>query len=129
MYREEILTMFSKLIQKSFLKNVLISILLACTILVIPACFERYNIHEVHNLEMLKEEISSLDENSLVIFDMDDTLIFAEDFFGSSVNKKAFDTWYPLHEKLRKQISQKKFDGLMHKCQKGFSALWDTHSV
>ena len=55
MYREEILTMFSKLIQKSFLKNVLISILLACTILVIPACFERYNIHEVHNLEMLKE--------------------------------------------------------------------------
>ena len=115
--------MFSKLIRKPFLRNIFVATFLLGTILVTPACWQRYNptqwlrltsnIHEVKNLHLLEQEIPKLDEHSLVIFDIDDTLVIAENGFGSRHNKKGFAIWYPLYEKLRKAISRDKLKVLL----------------
>jgi|SaaInlLV_10m_DNA_2_1039722.scaffolds.fasta_scaffold00501_4 hypothetical protein len=93
--------------KKLSFKNLFISTFIAGIILATPACWQRYNIHKVKDLHLLEQEIPALDEHSLVIFDIDETLIEAENLFCSNVNKKAKSIWYPLYEKARKEISSR----------------------
>ena len=86
-------------------------------LLFLPACFERYNIHEVHNLEMLKEKIPSLNEHSLVVFDVDDTLLVSDTRILSMGNDNARALWLPLYQRLNKGIGNERFRYL-------FSKVW-----
>ena len=45
----------------------------------LSSCWPSHNIHTVKNFDKLEQEISALDENSLVVFDVDDTLIAKKD--------------------------------------------------
>jgi len=95
------------MIAQSKYKNLFTYLFVSLTLLVTPACLERSNIHEVKGLILLEQAIPSLDENSLVIFDVDETLIEAENLWRSDVNKKAKSIWYPLYQKIHKTVSSR----------------------
>ena len=96
-----------KMIAQAKYKNLFTYLFVSLTLLVAPACLERSNIHEVKNLILLEQVVPSLDENSLVIFDVDETLIEAENLWRSDVNKKAKSIWYPLYQKIHKTVSSR----------------------
>ena len=93
-------------------KNILflwLNLSLLVPISLLPACLpERYalqpksDIKKVYNLDLLKKEIKNLDENSLVIFDVDQTLFVSEGHRDNFANKKAQAIWRPLFDKLRR---------------------------
>ncbi len=49
------------------------------SLLITPSCFEHQCIHSVKNFDLLEKEIPNLDNNTLVIFDIDETLLTRKD--------------------------------------------------
>jgi len=80
--------------RKSFLKRYVLRRFFVgsflCLVTITTACFCEYNIHEVKTLELLEKEVSSLDEDCLVVFDVGGTLLIGADCISRSVERKNY---------------------------------------
>lgn len=81
-------------------------VLLFAFLLILPAC----NIKKTDNIALVEQNAT---QDTLVLFDVDNTMIVAENGFNNWVNKKAISTWKPLMKKLSKNAYGERFKILL----------------
>ena len=84
------------------MKQTILKFCLFFTIFILTSCIQNRNIHYVENLGIVWNQLEHLDENSLVIFDVDDTLITPIDNFfhiKSTIKRILLWTYYAIKTK------------------------------
>lgn len=93
---------------KYFLYFSLVAFTLAAVFFIASLYFQRDNIFEIKTLDLLKKEVSNLDQDSLVVFDVDHTIFVQE---GDIFHLKARE----INSRIFKNLTAKEFDDFYSK--------------
>ncbi|MFC1843137.1 DUF2608 domain-containing protein [Candidatus Dependentiae bacterium] len=100
-----------------------LGMLLVSLVVFLSACMCASKIHKVKNLDLLAKEIKNLNKDSLVIFDVDNTLIVAENGFNNHVSDKFKKVWKPLVKKINNSVKPEKFKVLLSRMSMGTKSM------
>ena len=81
---------------RKLLKPFIINLFLCLMIIMMPSCFRSSDVHKMENLELLEKRVANFDEDCLVVFDVDETIITPVDsiFHMNLLRNKFWRSFY-----------------------------------